>query len=148
MFPGQLPSSASDRGPEEDDWASGPGVPAKFAALGLTFDDVLLQPHESDVIPSEADTSTWVSKRIQVKVPLISSPMDTVTESRMAVAIARQGGLGIIHRNLSIEDQAHQVDFVKRSEAGMVDEPITISPDATIGEADALCARFHISGVP
>jgi len=151
MFPGQLPPSDPDRGsvePDEGGWASGPGVPAPFAALGLTFDDVLLQPHESDVIPSETDTSTWVSKRIQVKVPLISSPMDTVTESRMAVAIARQGGLGIIHRNLSIEDQAHQVDFVKRSEAGMVDEPITISPDATIGEADALCARFHISGVP
>jgi len=151
MFPGQLPPSDPDRASAEadqGDWASGPGVPAPFASLGLTFDDVLLQPHESDVIPSEADTSTWVSKRIQVKVPLISSPMDTVTESRMAVAIARQGGLGIIHRNLSIEDQAHQVDFVKRSEAGMVDEPITISPDATIGEADALCARFHISGVP
>jgi IMP dehydrogenase len=83
-----------------------------------------------------------------VKIPLISSPMDTVTEARMAVAMARQGGLGVIHRNLSIEDQARQVDVVKRSEAGMVDEPITISPDATIGEADAMCARYHISGVP
>ena len=91
-------------------------------------------------------TASRVSKRISVRIPLVSSPMDTVTESRMAVAIARQGGLGIIHRNLSIEDQAHQVDVVKRSEAGMIDEPITISPDATIGEADAMCARFHISG--
>lgn len=124
------------------------GVPQPFATLGLTFDDVLLQPNQSDIIPSEVDTSTLVSKRISVKVPLISSPMDTVTEARMAVAIARQGGLGVIHRNLSIEDQAHQVDVVKRSEAGMIDEPITISPEATIGEADAMCGRYRISGVP
>jgi IMP dehydrogenase len=124
------------------------GVPEPFETLGLTFDDVLLQPAQSDVMPAEVDTSSRVSKRIWVKVPLLSSPMDTVTEARMAVAMARQGGLGIIHRNLSIEDQAHQVDVVKRSEAGMVDEPITISPDATIGEADAMCARYHISGVP
>jgi IMP dehydrogenase len=127
---------------------SAAGVPEPFATLGLTFDDVLLQPAESDVIPSQVQTESRVSKRISVKVPLISSPMDTVTEARMAVAIARQGGLGIIHRNLSIEDQAHQVDVVKRSEAGMVDEPITISPEATIGEADAMCGRFRISGVP
>src|SRR5215203_370495 len=127
---------------------SATGVPEPFATLGLTFDDVLLQPAQSEVIPSEVDTSSRVSKRITLKVPLISSSMDTVTEARMAVAMARQGGLGIIHRNLSIEDQAHQVDVVKRSEAGMVDEPITISPDATIGEADAMCARYHISGVP
>jgi IMP dehydrogenase len=123
-------------------------VPLPFARLGLTFDDVLLQPSESDIIPSEVTTASRVSKRVTVRIPLVSSPMDTVTESRMAVAIARQGGLGIIHRNLSIEDQAHQVDVVKRSEAGMIDEPITISPDATLGEADAMCARFHISGVP
>ena len=124
------------------------GVPPPFATLGLTFDDVLLQPNMSDVIPSEVDTASRVSKRISVRLPLISSPMDTVTEARMAVAIARQGGLGVVHRNLSIEDQAHQVDVVKRSEAGMVDEPITISPEATIGEADALCGRYRISGVP
>ena len=124
------------------------GVPQPFETLGLTFDDVLLQPAESDVIPSQVATASRVSKRISVNVPLISSPMDTVTEARMAVAIARQGGLGIIHRNLSIEDQAHQVDVVKRSEAGMIDEPITISPEATIGEADAMCGRFRISGVP
>jgi IMP dehydrogenase len=124
------------------------GVPHAFETLGLTFDDVLLQPSESDIVPSQVSTESRVSKRIAVKVPLISSPMDTVTEARMAVAIARQGGLGIIHRNLSIEDQAHQVDVVKRSEAGMIDEPITISPNATIGEADAMCARYHISGVP
>ena len=124
------------------------GVPEPFATLGLTFDDVLLQPSESDIIPSKVDTTSRVSKRISVKIPLVSSPMDTVTEARMAVAIARQGGLGVIHRNLSIEDQAHQVDVVKRSEAGMVAEPITISPDATIGEADAMCGRYRISGVP
>jgi IMP dehydrogenase len=123
-------------------------VPHAFETLGLTFDDVLLQPAESDIAPSEVSTESQVSKRIAVKVPLISSPMDTVTEARMAVAIARQGGIGIIHRNLSIEDQAHQVDVVKRSEAGMIDEPITISPNATIREADAMCANFHISGVP
>jgi IMP dehydrogenase len=127
---------------------SAAGVPVPFERLGLTFDDVLLQPSESDIVPSAVSTSSRVSKRISVEIPLLSSPMDTVTESRMAVAIARQGGLGIIHRNLSIEDQAHQVDVVKRSEAGMIDEPITISPDATLGEADAMCARFHISGVP
>ncbi len=127
---------------------SATGVPQPFETLGLTFDDVLLQPAESDVIPSAVQTESRVSKRISVKVPLVSSPMDTVTESRMAVAIARQGGLGIIHRNLSIEDQAHQVDIVKRSEAGMIDEPITIAADATIGEADAMCGRYRISGVP
>jgi IMP dehydrogenase len=124
------------------------GVPAPFATLGLTFDDVLLQPAESDIIPSQVSTESQVSKRISVRIPLISAPMDTVTEARMAVAIARQGGLGIIHRNLSIEEQAHQVDVVKRSEAGMIDEPITISPEATIGEADAICGRYRISGVP
>src|SRR5918996_626693 len=127
---------------------SAAGVPQPFERLGLTFDDVLLQPAESDIIPSQVTTESRVSRRVTVRVPLISSPMDTVTESRMAVAIARQGGMGIIHRNLSIEDQARHVDVVKRSEAGMVDEPITISPDATLGEADAMCGRYRISGVP
>ncbi len=124
------------------------GVPQPFEAIGLTFDDVLLQPAESDVIPSAADTTSRVSRRISVRLPLLSSAMDTVTESRMAVAMARQGGIGILHRNLSIEDQAHQVDVVKRSEAGMIDEPITISAKATIGEADEMCGRYRISGVP
>ena len=116
------------------------GVPDKFAVLGLTFDDVLLQPNESDVIPSEAVTRSRVSRNIEVNIPLVSSAMDTVTEARMAIAMARQGGLGVLHRNLSIEDQAQQVDLVKRSESGMIAQPITIGPDATIGEADALCA--------
>ncbi|MGD7704854.1 IMP dehydrogenase [Microlunatus sp. Y2014] len=123
-------------------------MPGPFAALGLTYDDVLLLPGETDVIPSDADTSTRISKRINSRIPLLSSAMDTVTESRMAIAMAREGGLGILHRNLSIEDQAAQVDVVKRSEAGMVDEPITITADRTIGEADELCGTYRISGVP
>lgn len=124
------------------------GVPPMFATLGLTFDDVLLQPRESDVIPSEVSTRARLSRRITLNVPFISAAMDTVTEQRMAIAMAREGGLGVLHRNLSISDQAHMVDQVKRSEAGMIDEPITISPDATIGEADELCATYRISGIP
>ena len=123
-------------------------LPEKFATLGLTFDDVLLQPFESDVVPSAVDTSSRVSKRIRVRVPLLSSPMDTVTESRMAIAMARQGGLGVLHRNLSIEDQASQVDLVKRSEAGMVTHPVTTGPGATVGEVDAVCGRYRVSGLP
>ena len=124
------------------------GVPEPFAVLGLTFDDVLLQPRESDVIPSQVDTTARLSRRIAIRVPLASAAMDTVTETRMAVAMAREGGIGIIHRNLSVADQAHMVDQVKRSEAGMIDEPITIGPDATIGEADVLCGTYRISGIP
>ncbi|GAB3700137.1 IMP dehydrogenase [Mariniluteicoccus flavus] len=124
------------------------GVPPMFEAMGLTFDDVLLQPNESDVIPSAADTASKVSRNISVRIPLLSSAMDTVTESRMAIAMAREGGLGILHRNMSIEEQASQVDQVKRSEAGMIDEPITVTPDATIGEVDEMCGHFRISGVP
>src|SRR6266480_1451242 len=116
--------------------------------LGLTFDDVLLLPAESDVIPSGVDTSTRLTRRIGLHIPLISSAMDTVTEARLAIAMARQGGLGVLHRNLSIEEQAMQVDLVKRSEAGMVSNPITCSPDDTLGEVDALCGRYRISGVP
>ncbi len=123
-------------------------VPAKFAALGLTFDDVLLQPHESDVVPSGVDTTSRVSKRISVRLPLLSSAMDTVTESRMAIAMARQGGLGVLHRNLSMDDQASAVDVVKRSEAGMVSHPVTTTPDATVGEVDAVCGRYRVSGLP
>ncbi|MPZ62807.1 MAG: IMP dehydrogenase [Propionibacteriales bacterium] len=117
-------------------------------AEGLTFDDVLLLPGESDVVPSEIDTSSRVSRRIFVLTPLLSSAMDTVTEARLAIAMARQGGLGVLHRNLSIEDQVQQVDLVKRSEAGMVARPFTIGPDATVSDADTLCARYRISGVP
>jgi IMP dehydrogenase len=124
------------------------GVPEPFAQLGLTYDDVLLLPRPSDVIPSAVDASSYISKRIKVRIPLLSSAMDTVTGSRMAIAMAREGGMGILHRNMSAVDQASQVDRVKRSEAGMVDQPITISADATIREADELCAKFRISGVP
>ncbi len=119
-----------------------------FGFVGLTYDDVLLLPGHTDVIPSEADTSSRVTRRITVATPLLSSAMDTVTEARMAIAIAREGGLGILHRNLSIEDQAVQVDRVKRSESGMITDPVTTSPDATIEEVDALCQRYRISGLP
>ena len=95
-----------------------------FALVGLTYDDVLLLPGQSDVIPSAVQTATQVSRNISINIPLISSAMDTVTESRMAIAMARQGGMGILHRNLSIDDQASQVDLVKRSEAGMVSHPL------------------------
>lgn len=123
-------------------------MPEPFAYLGLTFDDVLLLPAESDVVPSEVDTSSRLTRNISMRVPLLSSAMDTVTEGRMAIAMARQGGIGILHRNLSIEDQATQVDMVKRSEAGMVSNPVTCGPDATLTEVDALCARYRVSGVP
>jgi IMP dehydrogenase len=116
--------------------------------LGLTFDDVLLLPAESDVIPSAVDTSTRLTREVSLHVPLVSSAMDTVTEARMAIAMARQGGLGVLHRNLSIEEQAQQVDLVKRSEAGMVSNPVTCSPDDTLAEVDAMCGRFRISGLP
>ncbi len=124
------------------------GVADKFAYLGLTYDDVLLLPAESDVVPSEVDTTSRVSRNISVKVPLISSAMDTVTEARMAIAMARLGGVGVLHRNLSIEEQALQVDMVKRSEAGMVSHPVTCLPNDTLEDIDRLCGRFRISGVP
>ncbi|MGE3287562.1 MAG: IMP dehydrogenase [Pseudonocardia sp.] len=122
--------------------------PPKFAMLGLTFDDVLLLPAESDVVPGAVDTATWLSRRVQLRVPLVSSPMDTVTESRMAIAMARAGGLGVLHRNLAVDAQAAQVEVVKRSEAGMVTDPVTCSPEDTLADVDALCSRFRISGVP
>jgi IMP dehydrogenase len=124
------------------------GLPDKFAMLGLTYDDVLLLPDASDVIPSEVDTSSQLTREITLKIPLLSSAMDTVTEARMAIAMARQGGLGILHRNLSIEDQAAQVDLVKRSEAGMITNPVTCSATDTLADVDRLCAHYRISGVP
>ncbi|MCX6404168.1 MAG: IMP dehydrogenase [Actinobacteria bacterium] len=125
-----------------------PELPEKFAMLGLTFDDVLLLPDASDVVPSEVNTATRLTREITLQIPLLSSAMDTVTEGRMAIAMARQGGLGILHRNLSVGDQALQVDMVKRSEAGMVNNPITCSADDTLQHVDQLCGRYRISGVP
>lgn len=119
-----------------------------FGFVGLTYDDVLLLPNATDVIPSEVDTSSQLTREIALKVPLLSAAMDTVTESRMAIAMARQGGIGILHRNLSIEEQASQVRTVKRSESGMVSDPVTIHPDATLTELDMLCHRYRVSGLP
>ncbi len=124
------------------------GLPAKFAALGLTYDDVLLLPGETDVIPSEVDTTTRLTREISIRVPLVSSAMDTVTESRMAIAMARQGGIGVLHRNLSIEDQAYQVDLVKRTQTGVVPNPVTIGPKATLEELDEKCGQYRVSGLP
>jgi IMP dehydrogenase len=119
-----------------------------FGFVGLTYDDVMLLPAHTDVIPSEADTSAQLSRNIFLRAPLLSSAMDTVTEERMAIAMARQGGIGILHRNLSVEDQATAVDKVKRSESGMITNPVTITPDATVADVDKLCATFRVSGLP
>ncbi|MFV0425839.1 MAG: IMP dehydrogenase [Beutenbergiaceae bacterium] len=119
-----------------------------FGFIGLTYDDVLLLPGETDVIPSDADTTTKLTREISMRIPLVSAAMDTVTEGRMAIAMARQGGIGILHRNLPISEQASQVDLVKRSESGMVSDPLTIGPDATLAELDALCGKFRVSGLP
>jgi len=124
------------------------GVPEKFAALGLTYDDVLLLPGETDVIPSEVDTTTRLTRDISIRIPLVSSAMDTVTESRMAIAMAREGGIGILHRNLSIEDQAYQVDLVKRTQTGMISNPVTIHEKATLEELDERCGEYRVSGLP
>src|SRR6202022_815685 len=132
----------------DDPVPTGGDDPHKVAMLGLTFDDVLLLPAASDVVPASADTSSQLTKKIRLKVPLVSSAMDTVTESRMAIAIARAGGMGVLHRNLSVSEQAGQVEMVKRSEAGMVTDPVTCRPDNTLAEVAAKCAKFRISGLP
>jgi IMP dehydrogenase len=124
------------------------GVPEKFAAVGLTYDDVLLLPGETDVIPSEVDTTARLTREIDLRIPLVSSAMDTVTESRMAIAMARQGGIGVLHRNLSIDDQAYQVDLVKRTQTGMISNPVTIHPKATLEELDEICGEYRVSGLP
>ena len=120
----------------------------KFCKQGLTFDDVLLIPAESDVLPADIDLSTHLTKKIKLNIPLISAAMDTVTEYRMAIAIAREGGIGIIHKNMSIAAQAEQVDMVKRSENGVITNPFWLAPGHTLQEADELCAKYKISGVP
>jgi len=115
---------------------------------GLTFDDILLVPRQSAVLPGEADLSTKFSRNIRLKIPLVSAAMDTVTESRLAVAIAREGGIGIIHKNMSIEEQVKEIDKVKRSESGVIVDPVSLTPDKNIEEAIELMGRYHISGIP
>jgi IMP dehydrogenase len=120
----------------------------KFTGIGLTFDDVLLLPARSDVLPGDVSTATRIARDITLNVPILSAAMDTVTEARLAIAIAREGGMGIVHRNLSIEEQAEEIDKVKRSESGMIVEPVTLGPDEPIGAALRVMERYHISGVP
>jgi IMP dehydrogenase len=116
--------------------------------IGVTYDDVLIVPEETEVLPHEIDTSTRLTREISLNAPLVSSAMDTVTEARMAIALARRGGIGVIHRNLSIEDQAYQVDVVKRSQTGIIDRPVVIGPDASLADMDDLCGRYRVSGLP
>jgi IMP dehydrogenase len=120
----------------------------KFAKEGLTFDDVLLVPAESSVLPNDVSTQTRLTRTIALSIPIVSAAMDTVTEARLAIALAREGGIGVLHRNLSIEDQVAEVDKVKRSEAGMIVEPVTLAPDALVRDALALMAHYKVSGVP
>src|SRR5207249_866411 len=120
----------------------------RIAYQGITFDDVLLEPAYSDVIPREADVRTQVTRNIRLNIPIVSSPMDTVTESELAIALAQEGGLGIIHKNMSISQQTREVDKVKRSENGIITDPITLPPDETVGTARRIMEQHHISGVP
>src|ERR1043166_1661528 len=133
-----LPAQMSDYLSRED----------KFGKEGLTFDDVLLLPAESAVLPTEVTTTTFLTRKIALNIPVVSAAMDTVTEARLAIALAREGGIGIIHRNLTIEDQAAEVDKVKRSESGMITDPITLAPDDSLRNALASMANYHISGIP
>ena len=121
---------------------------SRFVGEGLTFDDVLLVPAESSVLPADVCLATKLTNKIKLNIPIMSAAMDTVTESRMAIAMAREGGIGVIHKNMSIDAQAEQVDVVKRSENGVITNPIFLSPDRTLAEADALMGKFRISGVP
>src|SRR6516225_2802230 len=114
----------------------------------LTFDDVLLLPSRSDIVPALARTQTQLTRNIQLNIPIVSAAMDTVTESHMAIAIAQQGGIGIVHRNLTIAQQANEVDKVKRSESGMIVDPVTMSPDARVADALGIMRKYKISGVP
>lgn len=120
----------------------------KFAKEGLTFDDVLLIPRKSEVLPKEVDVSTQLSKHVKLNIPLISAGMDTVTEAAMAIAIAREGGIGMIHKNMSVEQQAEEVDRVKRSESGVITNPFSLTPDRLVSDAETLMGKYRISGVP
>ena len=125
------------------------GLPEdKFAKEGLTFDDVLLLPGASDVLPRDVKVDTWLTRNIHMNIPIMSAGMDTVTESGMAIAMAREGGIGVIHKNMTIEEQAYEVDKVKRSEHGIIVDPIFLSPDHLLGDAEAMMAKYRISGVP
>lgn len=121
---------------------------AKFVKEGLTFDDVLLIPARSDILPADVDIRTRLTKTVTLNTPLMTAAMDTVTEAKMAIAIAREGGIGVIHKNMSIEAQADQVDMVKRSENGVIVDPFFLSPEHTVADADALMGKYRISGVP
>src|SRR5438876_9388029 len=132
------PAQAHNNGTFED----------KFLMEGLTFDDVLILPAASSVLPREVSTQTRLTRSININIPILSAAMDTVTEGRLAIALAREGGIGIIHRNLAIDEQAQEVDKVKRSESGMITDPITLEPTALLSEALAVMQRFHISGIP
>ncbi|MCA9943902.1 MAG: IMP dehydrogenase, partial [Anaerolineales bacterium] len=123
-------------------------IAEKVGALALTFDDVLLTPGYSEVLPANVDLKTRLAGNLFLNIPLLSAAMDTVTEARLAIGLARLGGIGVIHRNLSPEEQAEEVDKVKRSEAGMIVDPVTLRPDNTLADAEALMSRYHISGVP
>ena len=123
-------------------------APDPFSTWGLTYDDVLLLPGETDMAPTDIDTRTRLTRGIELNTPLVSAAMDTVTESRMAIAMARQGGLGVLHRNLSIDDQAYQVDLVKRTQTGIISNPVTIGPDATLEDLDRVCGQYRVSGLP
>src|SRR5207253_7890519 len=120
----------------------------KFGKEGLTFDDVLLRPAESHVLPNDVSTATRLTRRIELAIPIVSAAMDTVTEARLAIALAREGGIGVVHRNLSIADQVAEVDKVKRSESGMIVEPVTLRPDDLVGDAERIMSTYRISGVP
>src|SRR5256714_1031481 len=115
---------------------------------GLTFDDVLLLPGKSSILPSETDTRTCLTSKIGLEIPMVSSAMDTVTESRLAIAMARQGGLGFVHRNMDVDRQAEEVDRVKRSESGMIVDPVTISPDLSVRDAMEIMTKYRVSGLP
>src|SRR6478672_6941419 len=115
---------------------------------GITFDDVLLIPARSDFVPSDASTATRLTRNIELNIPLISAPMDTVTESQLAIALAQEGGIGIVHKNLSVENQAREVEKVKRSENGVIVDPIVLPPSATIGAARQVMREYNVSGVP
>jgi IMP dehydrogenase len=116
--------------------------------FGLTFDDVLLEPRYSEILPADVDVTTQLTRRIRLNIPLLSSPMDTVTESDMAIALAQEGGIGIVHKNLSIDRQAEEVVKVKRSANGIIRNPATLPPDATLAHAREVMSQFHVSGLP